>query len=213
MTESKDKTFQTPILVAHWFHAIDKPIVDPIAIRKAKRNKTFTSLKNSSISPDSTSSNNNPKNWVPFSKRDNTELEIAFENGTKVVSVNEDHLFQVDIHKREISPVYWEGPIFEVRRATWFMQADSKWLPCEENMAKQVEEGYRKHEPIKSEPEETAATMGDKERDIGQVEKAKEAPKKQAAEIKVDEGQKEYLLGPYLGQYVVYSSPTQAWLL
>lgn len=25
--------------------------------------------------------------------------------------------------------------------------------------------------------------------------------------------EKEFLLGPYLGQYVVYTSPTQAWLL
>lgn len=148
--------------------------------------------------------------------------------------VNEDHLFQVDIYKREISPVYWEGPVFEVRRATWFMQTDSKWLPCEENMAKQIEQGYQyvknlcfiyicmysrnnsfwisKHKPIKSEPEEIVPQV-EKEKDIGQVDEAKEAPTKPIVELKVEEEQKEYLLGPYLGQYVVYSSPTQAWLL
>lgn len=134
------------------FHAIDRPIVDPIAIRKAKREKTLTNINlsssASSISSESStssslSSKNKPKNWVPFSKRDNAALEKAFENGTKLVPVNEDHLFQVDIYKREISPVYWEGPVFEVRRATWFMQTDSKWLPCEENMAKQIEQGYQ----------------------------------------------------------------------
>lgn len=52
----------------------------------------------------------------------------------------------------------------------------------------------------------------DKEKDIGQVDDEaaaiKEMPTKSIAEE-----QKEYLFGPYLGQYVVYTSPTQAWLL
>lgn len=66
------------------------------------------------------------------------------ENHATTVSVNEDYLFQVDIAKREISPVYWEGPTYEVRRATWFMQGDgSKWLPCEENLSRQIEQGYQ----------------------------------------------------------------------
>ncbi|GAN08152.1 conserved hypothetical protein [Mucor ambiguus] len=237
MTEPKDAFSQAPLLNVYWFHAIDKPIVDPIAIRKAKREKTLTSINlpssASSISSESslsssastaTSSKNKPKNWVPFSKRDNTALEKAFENGTKVVPVNEDHLFQVDIYKREISPVYWEGPVFEVRRATWFMQTDSKWLPCEENMARQIEQGYHKHKPIKSEPvaaDMVSIVQQDLEKDIGQVDQVppREEPsslptaKPQISELKVNEEQKEYLLGPYLGQYVIYSSPTQAWLL
>lgn len=60
----------------------------------------------------------------------------------------------------------------------------------------------------------------DKEKDIGQVDQvlSKEEPPSSTAtkpinELKVNEEQKEYLLGPYLGQYVIYSSPTQAWLL
>jgi hypothetical protein len=59
------------------------------------------------------------------------------------VPVNEDHLFEVNISKREISPVYWEGPTYEVRRATWFIADGAKWLPCEENMANQIEQGYQ----------------------------------------------------------------------
>lgn len=69
-----------------------------------------------------------------------------------------------------------------------------------------------KHKPIKSEPEEIVPLV-EKEMDIGQVDEAKEAQTKPIVELKVEEEQKEYLLGPYLGQYVVYSSPTQAWLL
>lgn len=57
--------------------------------------------------------------------------------------VNEDQLFEVDVYERTISPLYWEGPTYEVRRATWFMQSDgSKWVPCEENLAEQIEIGF-----------------------------------------------------------------------
>lgn len=38
------------------------------------------------------------------------------------VPVNEDRLFDVDIKKRELSPVYWLGPVHDVRRGTWFYQ-------------------------------------------------------------------------------------------
>ena len=38
------------------------------------------------------------------------------------VPVNEDFLFDVDIKKRELMPVYWEGPVYDVRRGTWFYQ-------------------------------------------------------------------------------------------
>lgn len=89
-----------------------------------------------------------------------------------------------------------------------------------------------KHKPIKSEPVAAAADMvsivqQDIEKDIGQADEAP-PPKEQdppsassssatttkpISELKVNEEQKEYLLGPYLGQYVIYTSPTQAWLL
>lgn len=62
---------------------------------------------------------------------------------TATVPVNEDELFQVDVSSRTISPVYWEGPVFDVRRASWFIQGDgSKWMPCEETLAEQIELGY-----------------------------------------------------------------------
>ena len=44
-------------------------------------------------------------------------------NGRTVkVPVNEDFLFDVDIEKRELAPTYWLGPVYEVRRGTWFFQ-------------------------------------------------------------------------------------------
>ena len=63
------------------------------------------------------------------------------------VAVNEDFLFDVDIGERELSPAYWLGPIYEVRRGSWFYQEGSTLRPCEENLAAQLEEGYLKIKP------------------------------------------------------------------
>lgn len=41
---------------------------------------------------------------------------------TVKVPVNEDFLFDVDIGERELAPAYWLGPVYEVRRGTWFHQ-------------------------------------------------------------------------------------------
>ena len=38
------------------------------------------------------------------------------------VPVNEDYLFDVDVMNRELAPAYWLGPVYEVRRGTWFYQ-------------------------------------------------------------------------------------------
>ncbi|PFH60714.1 hypothetical protein XA68_10470 [Ophiocordyceps unilateralis] len=71
----------------------------------------------------------------------------AADSGGKRVPVNEDFLFDVDIEKRELEPVYWLGPVYEVRRGTWFFQEGSNLRPCEENLAAQLEEGYLKMKP------------------------------------------------------------------
>lgn len=64
------------------------------------------------------------------------------------VPVNEDFLFDVDIENRELAPVYWLGPIYEVRRGSWFYQEGSTLRPCEENLAAQLEEGFLKVKPV-----------------------------------------------------------------
>ncbi|KAI2640011.1 DDHD domain-containing protein [Xylaria nigripes] len=63
------------------------------------------------------------------------------------VPVNEDFLFDVDIEQRELMPVYWPGPVYTVRRGTWFFSEGSTLKPCEENLAAQLEEGYLKTKP------------------------------------------------------------------
>jgi hypothetical protein len=36
------------------------------------------------------------------------------------VPVNEDYLFDVHIENRELQPAYWLGPIYDVKRGSWF---------------------------------------------------------------------------------------------
>lgn len=72
---------------------------------------------------------------------------LGSSKGHGRVAVNEDYLFDVDIEERELAPVYWLGPIYEVRRGTWFFQEGSGLRPCEENLAAQLEEGYLKTKP------------------------------------------------------------------
>lgn len=80
----------------------------------------------------------------------NTSLEDGQEgetaNGTRV-PVNEDFLFDVEIETRELAPTYWLGPVYDVRRGSWFYQEGSTLRPCEENLAAQLEEGYLKIRP------------------------------------------------------------------
>ena len=66
----------------------------------------------------------------------NTSINEASdsEKGGRVkVPVNEDFLFDVDIEARELAPAYWLGPIYDVRRGSWFYQEGSSLRPCEEN--------------------------------------------------------------------------------
>ncbi|RDW91163.1 hypothetical protein BP5796_02328 [Coleophoma crateriformis] len=83
----------------------------------------------------------------------NTSIEEAGnkENagGRVRVPVHEDFLFDVDLENRELCPVYWLGPIYEVRRGSWFYQEGSSLRPCEENLAAQLEEGYLKVKPFR----------------------------------------------------------------
>jgi DDHD domain-containing protein len=64
-----------------------------------------------------------------------------------LVPVNEDYLFDVDVEKRELGPAYWLGPVYDVRRGTWFYAENAGLRPCDENLATQLEEGYLKTRP------------------------------------------------------------------
>ncbi|KAF1979978.1 DDHD-domain-containing protein [Bimuria novae-zelandiae CBS 107.79] len=147
-----------PPLAVRWFHAVDVP-----------KRKPFAS---NAVAPDKPVPK--PKKWIPFSSEDSRSIENAFqktaaeveaaetrrgiaspvgtdqaglgkapETSTKV-PVNEDYLFDVEIETRELSPAYWLGPVYDVKRGTWFTPDGE---PCDEHLATQLEEGYLKIKP------------------------------------------------------------------
>ncbi|KAJ8652448.1 hypothetical protein O0I10_011915 [Lichtheimia ornata] len=224
-----------PNLAVRWFHAVDSPISDPIVNRRARSGTNSSRSKGtSSPAPPASPKRTPPKDWIPFSKRDSNALEKAYQNNDvrATVLVNEDHLFEVDVTQRTISPVYWEGPVYEVRRATWFMQGDgSKWVPCEENLAEQIELGYYKHKPwlITEDPpmtpSSTTTTINNSSSSTTTDSTLKEEEDLQRSDTAIEEKKLEQkleqqpvekqwnLLGPYLGQYMVYTGTNTAWLL
>lgn len=74
----------------------------------------------------------------------NISLRGEQNSGKITVPVNEDYLFDVDVEARELAPAYWLGPVYDVRRGTWFFQDGNVQKPCDENLAAQLEEGYLK---------------------------------------------------------------------
>lgn len=148
-----------PPLKARWFYAVDSPKRKPALLDQKK--------------PDSKPPPP-PKKFIPFSSRDSQSIEATFQKLSEIedshtdekarrdalkqvstkVPVNEDYLFDVDVEARELSPAYWIGPVYEVRRGTWFFQEGSVIKPCEENLATQLEEGYVKLRPWRIDAEE-----------------------------------------------------------
>lgn len=90
-------------------------------------------------------SENGVEKFVPFSDYDNSRLEKAFNSKNSVVDVKEDRLFQVELNKMELSSVYWPGPVYEVRRGTWFSRDG---MPLAPSVAQKIEEGYRSVKPF-----------------------------------------------------------------
>jgi hypothetical protein len=91
-----------------------------------------------------------PEVFLPFSDYDSKRLEKSFQKAKhdqtncKTVDVHEDKLFQVDFDKFELSPIYWEGSVYEVRRGTWFT---NDGVPIAYAMANEIEQKYQKLKP------------------------------------------------------------------
>lgn len=87
-----------------------------------------------------------PQKFIPFSEYDSNRLEKEWgiynrdpTHNEGVVEVNEDRLFQVNLGRMELEAVYWESPIYEVRRGTWFYL---NGMPLPKHLAEKVENGY-----------------------------------------------------------------------
>lgn len=127
-----------PMLNVIWFYASDIPLSKPSVFKYKQVER--------------------PKHFIPFSKDDSARLEAEFQKYNKrsisnsnsdknnefnLIPVNEDGLFDCDISKMHMQPVYWDGPIYEIRRGTWFIGD----LPLSADIADQLEESYIKLNP------------------------------------------------------------------
>ncbi|KAH7118716.1 DDHD domain-containing protein [Dendryphion nanum] len=161
-----------PPLAVRWYHAVDIPKRKPFA-----------------PPPPPDKALPRPRKWITFSEDDSRSIETAFqkqaddedaaeqrrailspsspmpENSSPVqetstkVPVNEDYLFDVEIETRELAPAYWLGPVYDVKRGTWFTHDGE---PAEEHLANQLEEGYLKVKPwrfAKLQPDQRSASQ------------------------------------------------------
>ncbi|KAJ3109655.1 hypothetical protein HDU97_003132 [Phlyctochytrium planicorne] len=133
---------------SRWFHACDAPKSDTTPFKPSPPPAPADGPKTAKV----------PTNWAPFSAKDSSAIETIWQTLQKLksssgegkghdvdlnlgnlkintrVAVNEDQLFEVDVAKKEIYPVYWYGPTYDIRRGTWFMSADGvKFMPCDDN--------------------------------------------------------------------------------
>ncbi|RKP26512.1 hypothetical protein SYNPS1DRAFT_27797 [Syncephalis pseudoplumigaleata] len=190
-----------------------------------------------------------PTNWEPFTDEDSRELEAAYQQSTAaradariedrspLVAVQEDQLFEVDIRARLLRPVYWRGNAYEVRRALWFQLVGNKYEPCEENLMRQLEDGYLKHRPWLQEAVDTAAHGTIRRATTAPVQGSPSSmpgtPLMPASATAPPSGSPDMsghrttassanagtvlsrwpLLGPYMGQSVIFASARGAWLL
>ena len=166
---------------------------------------------------------------------DSTDTE---KGGIFKVPVNEDFLFDVDVEKRELAPTYWLGPIYDVRRGSWFYQEGSSLRPCDEKLAVQLEEGYLKIKPWRYEslapsPEPKARSRPVSMNPPGRLDPATDTPPVAKRSISSEDSEKgkeespstqsnipakfqlqtQRLFGSYMNSVVTYQDATVAWLL
>ncbi|XP_058803770.1 SEC23-interacting protein-like isoform X2 [Phymastichus coffea] len=86
--------------------------------------------------------------WIPFSMHDSLNLEDIHNSNeispeTKVAT--DGGRYDVEILRRQRSPVYWTGPVAEVRRCSWFYKGstESRYIPYEESVAARLEEEFK----------------------------------------------------------------------
>src|SRR5438045_5123372 len=165
------------------------------------------------------------------------------KGGRIKVPVNEDYLFDVDIERRELGPVYWLGPIYDVRRGTWFHQDGSTLKPCDENLATQLEEGFLRSKPWRySKPQQSGSVRpssvslkpGDEPSSQGNTlrgskeitprpsnERLKDTSQKlgntssgdKESQVSPSQSQTQRLFGRYMNTVITYTDDSTAWLM
>ncbi|KAL5118672.1 hypothetical protein ACEQ8H_003349 [Pleosporales sp. CAS-2024a] len=180
-----------PPLAVRWYHAVDVPKRKPLSAH--------------GLAPDTALPK--PKKWIPFSESDSNAIETAFQKtaddaddadakrgadregaparpATTKVAVNEDYLFDVEIETRELAPAYWLGPVYDVKRGTWFT-ADGEAV--DEGLAMQLEEGFLKVKPWRLDtPDEKPSASQPRARPVSMGPTAGDAHRKELARLDRD---------------------------
>lgn len=60
------------------------------------------------------------------------------------VPVNEDKLFEANVANRTFTSIYWNGPVYKIRRGIWFTNDN---VPLSTHLTEQIEKGYRELKP------------------------------------------------------------------
>lgn len=86
--------------------------------------------------------------WKPMSMSDSLKLEDVHSSNdisADTMVATEGGRYDVEILRRQRSPVYWSGPPNEVRRCSWFYKGvmDSRCVPYDESVALKLEEEYK----------------------------------------------------------------------
>ncbi|CAI8002526.1 SEC23-interacting protein [Geodia barretti] len=91
----------------------------------------------------------NERYWIPFSLVDSAHLEQAWTSAAgnpalQVLVPTDGGRYDVDLHARSRSAIYWSEPSSQVRRCSWFFKGDSdRWyMPYSEDVAVRLEEEY-----------------------------------------------------------------------
>lgn len=131
--------YSAPEVNARWFYATDVPESKPVWTDYTKEL--------------------DPTKFVEFSKGDSARLETSYSkfrtSGKPLYTgVSEDKLLQVNHDTLELEPVYWEGPIYEVRRGIWF---DHNKLPLSGELTSKIEALYQKLKPYEFKDDEEEA--------------------------------------------------------
>ncbi|KAF2821717.1 DDHD-domain-containing protein [Ophiobolus disseminans] len=149
-----------PPLAVRWYHAVDVPKRKPLsahglasdsALPKPKKWIPFSTSDSDAIeaafqkSADVANAAESRKSVAGSPTPDKPDKEGTTAKATTTkVSVNEDYLFDVEIETRELAPSYWLGPVYDVKRGTWFTPDGEA---VDEGLAMQLEEGFLKIRP------------------------------------------------------------------
>ena len=231
-----------PELKVQWFHAVDvtkrKPDYNAIGVEEKKKDgkpapaKKWNPFSNNDsraveeafrrlTTDDDHAEKPDEGGDLGDAKSPDADIgEEAEEPVGSVVPVNEDHLFDVSITRRELRPAYWLGPVYEVRRGTWFYLDSNNLRPCDENLAMQLEEGFLKIKPwVHKAGHQRSQSQSRDAKEMGTVgTEARDGRDGKAGEARSSSQPPPTLLthrlfGAYMNSTVTFEDATTAWIV